>query len=193
MPKKERITAKEIEADIRYTLRNPPDITESEYNRQTLPAILIAIFLCALELIFPMQLLWLLCGCIVAICAAAITALLKLRIRQKKFSLDNYCISTERMDTKEAESFFVKGSKYSSGKTVYNYVLHFANGKSWRIPNNNYTWSGELPMSEHTVYHSANHGDAFVVVAERKTGKIVVAYHTDFFEYRGDRNTTNIT
>ena len=62
--------------------------------------------------------------------------------------------------------------------------MFFDNGKTWNIPKNNYAWSGEFPMSDDFIYKNTHFGDIFWTVTEKNTGKIVVAYPAEYFEYK---------
>ena len=64
------------------------------------------------------------------------------------------------------------------------YIMRFENGKSWNIPKDNYTWSGEHPMSDRTLYQSTHPRDLFLTVTKKDTGEIVMAYPTEYFEYK---------
>jgi hypothetical protein len=39
------------------------------------------------------------------------------------------------------------------------------------------------------VFENSHRGDEFIIVIEKKTRRVVVAYHTKFFEYKGERLT----
>ena len=67
---------------------------------------------------------------------------------------------------------------------VDNYMIRFENGGVWRIAEKNYSWSVERPMSDWYIFENAHRGDVFITVTERSTGTVMMAYDTEFFEYK---------
>lgn len=80
-------------------------------------------------------------------------------------------------------------SKYKSCyRTVSIYSIQFENGKVLRLPQENFLWSKEYPLSDFGLYEVTQPGDRFTVVEEKKTGNIVLAYPNEYFQYTGNRN-----
>lgn len=62
------------------------------------------------------------------------------------------------------------------------YHLYFASYGEYVIPNNNYTWSQELSLSDQGVYRLSECGDEFfLVLSKQHTGSILLAYNTKLF------------
>ena len=67
---------------------------------------------------------------------------------------------------------------------INNYIVRFESGKSWRIPKELYRWNERLRMQDRGIYHTTHRGDTLIVVTKKDKGEIVIAYHTDIFEYK---------
>ena len=67
---------------------------------------------------------------------------------------------------------------------VNNYIVRFENDKSWRVPKELYNWNERLRCQDLGVYNTTHRGDTMIVVTEKSTGKIAVAYNTNIFEYK---------
>jgi hypothetical protein len=107
----------------------------------------------------------------------------------KKVRLQDYEITTDFVSEAADESFFVKRAPLSSGCHVQYRVLRFKTNGKWWIPEQNYLWSERNSMSDGDLLAHSHLEDEFVVVIEKKTRRVVVAYHTKFFEYKGERLT----
>ena len=73
--------------------------------------------------------------------------------------------------------------------TVYNLlrakkIPGFKIGKSWRIPKELYRWNETIRKHDSDIYPTTHRGDTLIVVTKKDNGEIVVAYHTDIFEYK---------
>ena len=63
--------------------------------------------------------------------------------------------------------------------------LHFAGYGEYKIPGENYKWSGLYAMSDKDVYFHAECGDEFYLVLSKPPyHKIVLAYNTKMFDYQ---------
>jgi hypothetical protein len=61
-------------------------------------------------------------------------------------------------------------------------TLHFSGYGDYKVPEKNYPWSKEYPMSPEGVYHTSFDGDEFYLVLSRPhSGKILLAYPTKYF------------
>lgn len=58
LPSKETVERAEIEKDIACALKNPPHSSEASYKNLTLPAVIIAAVLLAVEFVYPAFVLW---------------------------------------------------------------------------------------------------------------------------------------
>lgn len=197
MPKKEIITDREIATDIARNANNANlSMTIDEYRktrtvkfRLTEIAVVIAIVAVLLltTYLFPLQFV---VGLWAAIFIGLIWAyvLVFRKHRDKPVSMDNYAVTTERLLNTD-EDHHTEIPKYRNKFCLYRtqvdiYTLHFENGKEFRLPRDNYTWSREIPMSDATICRLAHRGDTFIVATEKSTGKIAAVYHTDFFTYK---------
>lgn len=182
MARKHVLTPAEIEADLIHACKQPQAVSEADHKRWTIPAIILAAVMLVSMFVYPLLLVWILLGAI----AFAIGDYLILRVRiqrkAKKISISDYEIQTQTVSHTHTESFVVKARH--SGQRITNYSLHFENGSSWRIPNNNYAWSEERRMSDFAIYESTHRGDAMIVVTKKNTGEVAMAYPTAYFEYK---------
>ena len=79
-------------------------------------------------------------------------------------------------------SLFVNNKK-SIAEEIRQYNIFFEKERVWRIPDELYWWSEKNSMSDITVFEKTEQGDVFYTVCEKKSGKIVMAYNTEIFEY----------
>ena len=189
MAKKEKFTSAEIEKDIITALKNPSGEPEGSFEKSKIPTRILGIVLCVayavLMLIRPtVVLLTLLVSLLLAI-GFSLFKLVKRQIQIKKVSIRDYHVSTEIVHSIDEEHYHYhqKRGKFSRKIPVNNYVIRFENGKEWRIPKDNYLWSTERPMSDFAIHQSTHRGDTMTVVTKADTDNVVMAYHTDFFEY----------
>ena len=106
----------------------------------------------------------------------------RLRHGIKKVSIDDYEVTEAVVSHTKEEEFVVRYYKHS--ETILVYTIYFENGKKWDIPKDNYLWSVERPMSDFAIFQTAHRGDLFTVVSRKENGEIVMAYDTEFFEYK---------
>ena len=179
---KQIFTNAQIEKDIITALKNPPDMPKKEYkNFSPLVALVIAILLVVSLFIYPPVALGTVIAMLVFLLIAFIYSRYKLKKSIRDVSINDYIVTTETVSHTEQEKY-VRKRRYG-GEVVCNYNLYFQNGKAWRIPKDNYLWSEERPMSDLAIFDSAHCGDTFVVVAKKDSGRIIVAYSTEFFKY----------
>ena len=187
MAKKQIITSVEIEKDIIDAMKNQPKESERSYKSFTIPAIIIVILLVVREFIYPIFILWLLLALIVFFICFAIFKHFRLKNEIKNVTINDYIITTEVVHSTAEEHYKAEtgGSvRHRRTEQINNYIVRFENGKSWRIPKELYRWNERLRMQDRGVYHTTHRGDVLIVVTEKATDKIVVAYHTDIFEYK---------
>lgn len=196
MPNKktELLTSKQIEQDIINSLNYHKKMTKAEYQKLTIPCIIIAALLFVsvyllpqLGIETPMKIaLYVILAVFGACVVTAVGQILLRRHRQKNVHMEDYEVTIETVSHTEEESYKQTSGTLvgRQGETVTNYTLYFEGGKSWRIPEMNYKWSAELQMSNFSVYNSTNRGDIFIVVSEKRSGNIAMVYPTKFFQYK---------
>lgn len=103
---------------------------------------------------------------------------------KKRISVNDYDISTSVVRSTDAKRnvYGARDKMHLKYDLLYGYI-YFENGKKWRIPIQNYLWS-ENAMSDWGIYENTHRGDEFITVSKKKTGKIVVAYNKNLFEYK---------
>ena len=187
MAKKQIITNVEIEKDIVDAIKNPPKELEKSYKRFTIPTIIIAILLVAIEFVYPVFILWFLLALIAFLICSAIFNHFRLKNQIKNVTINDYIITTEVVQSTAEEHYkAATGGSMHHRRTeqINNYIVRFESGKSWRIPKELYRWNERLRMQDIGIHHTTHRGDALIVVTKRDKGEIVVAYHTDIFEYK---------
>ena len=185
MTKKQILTNAEIEKDIITALKNPPKQSEVSYKKSTLIAIIIAILLVILEFIYPTFILWLVPALVAFFVVYSIFNRVRLKYRIKNVTLNNYDITKETVHgTMEEHYKAERGGKIRRTEQIDNYAICFENGKNWRLPKELYSWTEEFRVSDWGIYQGAHREDVFIVVTNKHTNEIVVAYHTDVFEYK---------
>lgn len=184
MPKRERLTRTEIEKDIINGLKQPKDSSQTSHEKETIVAIIIAVLLVVVEFFYPLFILWFLLALVAFLILGVIFRRIRIQYQIKKVSIDDYQIRTDTVSYISDEKYYIRGSKYSSGRWVHNHDIIFESGRKWRIPKKNYPWSDRQCASDSSVFATAHRGDAFITVIKKDTDTIAVAYHTDFFEYK---------
>ncbi len=187
MPKKERITNVEIIKDIQNAISAPARESETEYQRSTPLAFLLAIAMIVAMIVCAVWAPWVILMLIPLLIAYCVFINLRIRHKVKKVRIENYEVTTATLLHSVDESHWEEQvSQRGRRRRVWisYYVLRFEEFGYWLIPKDNYLWSGELPMGDGYIYENSHRGDKFIVVIEKKTRRIIVAYHTDYFEYR---------
>ena len=187
MAKKQILTNVEIEKDIISAIKNPPKESESSYKISTLICIIIAVLLVVIEFIYPIFILWLLLALIVFLIGSRIFHHFRLKNQIKNVMINDYDITAEIVNSTAEEHYRAeRGGSVGHRRTeqVDNYIIRFENGKVWRVPKELYIWNERLRMSDGGIYNSTHRGDTMIVVTQRNSGKIVVAYNTEIFEYK---------
>lgn len=69
-------------------------------------------------------------------------------------------------------------------------VLRFNGYGEYKVPDTNYPWSKEYPMTSEGVYHTSFDGDEFyLVLSKPHSGKILLAYPAKYFQLEGETPT----
>lgn len=189
MAKKQILTNENIRNDIKNALKHPATLSHAEHRKSMFPFLVFsAIMLIAIVLFQNYY------KVVLGIGVAFIVVYLVVDYFRKQKSINN--VSIENYEIKAECVSFVKEEIYSTDHKIHLsptvkkihtaqiYIMFFDNGKTWNIPKNNYAWSGEFPMSDDFIYKNTHFGDIFWTVTEKNTGKIVVAYPTEYFEYK---------
>ena len=193
MAKKQILTNENIRNDIKNALKHPATLSHIEHRKSMFPLLVFsAIMLIAIVLFQNYY------KVVLGIGVAFIVVYLVVDYFRKQKSINN--VSIENYEIKAECVSFVKEEIYSTDHKIHLsptvkkihtaqiYIMFFDNGKTWNIPKNNYAWSGEFPMSDDFIYKNTHFGDIFWTVTEKNTGKIVVAYPTEYFEYKNNVN-----
>ena len=189
MAKKQILTNENIRNDIKNALKHPAILSQAEHRKSMFPLLVFsAIMLIAIVLFQNYY------KVVLGIGVAFIVVYLLVDYFRKQKSINN--VSIENYEIKAECVSFVKEEIYSTDHKIHLsptvkkihttqiYIMFFDNGKTWNIPKNNYAWSGEFPMSDDFIYKNTHFGDIFWTVTEKNTGKIVVAYPSEYFEYK---------
>ena len=196
MSKKQILTNVEIEKDIVNALENPPYESEDSYQKRQTPKfiILCVLIIINIALAYPIFLLWetptlvlfsLLISLIVFFVSWGVFSIfcrIRRRCQIKRVSISDYDITTEVVHSIFEEHYTARRGRYYTAQ-IDNYGIRFENQKEWRIPPRNYLWSEFLRMYDSQIYAATHREDTVVVVTDKRTGEIVMAYHTDIFEY----------
>ena len=196
MAKKIIVTDKEIEKDIITALKYPPKAPRSFYKDDThistVIGIALGLVLVVLEFMFMETvlkgLLWFLFVVFVYAMIVGIFNFFHLRYQIKNVSVNDYEITTETVHSISDEHFAIKRGtrRFRRYEIIHNYNIRFENGKEWRMPKENYNWSSKYSVSDWGAFQEAHRGDTFIVVTQKSSGKIIMAYDTDIFEYKED-------
>lgn len=180
MNEKRIVTNNEIEMDIRHSLMHPPQPSEKEHRRK--PFLIIAAFALAVvpAFFFP----WVILGVVIVLLLSipAWPWLWQWYLKHKKIKISDYQVTRETVHS-VVEKTYIEHGRNGHSTTIHNYYVQFQNGKLWAIPMEVYAWTKNHRMSCRGVFESTHREDAMIVVASKRTGKIVMAYSADLFEY----------
>jgi hypothetical protein len=188
MAKKQILTNNNIETDIKNILKRPANLSRIEHHKSMVPIWVNSVLVLIAMLVFQNYYKLVLLLDIIFIAIYLTVEYFRKKSRIKNVSIDDY-------EIKKVAASFVKEEVYSTAagsysyikrklKTVYVHIMYFENGKSWNIPKDNYLWSKECPMSDRTLHQITHSGDVFWVVTKKDTGEVVVAYPSEYFEYK---------
>lgn len=184
--KKETVTPAEMKEDIAVFIKHCPELEKEKYRAANLPCMIVAIAILVLQLFAPgFLLLPLTCVFFLAV-AVIIFVNLRIRTRLKNISLEDYAVTRAVLSSKDGENYKqMRGRHFLSRRTVVRYLLHFEGGATWDIPDKLYPWSTENRTGSYFIYENAHRGAAYILVTEKKTGRVAVAYPEEFFTYKG--------
>ena len=188
MANKHILTDAEIEQDIISALKNPPKESEASYKGWTIPCIIIALLLVIIEFVYPIFILWVLLALIVFLIGGSIVCRLRLKNQIKNVKINDYVLTTETVHSISEEHYKAETGgtvRHRRTEQIDNYIIRFESGKVWRVPKELYCWNERLRMHDGGIFNATHRGDTMIVVTARNTGKIVVAYHTESFAYKG--------
>ena len=181
MTKKDIVTAREIEQDIANVLQNPANPSETSRKKYILIGVLIGILSVSTIIIFP----WLLFIVIPLAVVLWVMLIRHLLGKPKNVHIKDYEVTADILSYKEHESYNIRGSQTTPTISVDVFRLFFESGRQWCLPTaKNYRWSERNAQQSDRIYDLAKQGDTFITVIEKKTGKIVVAYSTQFFVFK---------
>ena len=184
MSEKQILTNVEIEKDIVDAIKNPPKELERSYKSSLFFCFIIAVILVVIEFIYPIFVAWFLLAFIVFLICSSIFYHFWKKKQINNVTINDYTITTEIVHSTSEEHYRAKYSRRAPAEQIDNYIIRFENGKTWRIPKELYRWNERLRKCDSDICQVTHRGDALIVVTKKDTGKIVVVYHTDIFEYK---------
>ena len=188
MPRKQILTDDNIQTDVKNILKHPANLSRIEWRRSMIPLLVSSASVLVAMIIFQNHYKLVLLAYLIFIVVYLTVEYFRKKSSIKNVDIDDYEIKKVAVSFVREEVYSTEPGSYSyiekKLKTVHVYIMYFENGKSWNIPRDNYLWSKECPMSDRTLYQTTHCGDAFWVVTKKDTGEIVVAYPTDFFDYK---------
>lgn len=195
MPKKEPLTPKEIKYDISKAIRLGLNTTKAQFEKTNVFMIALEIILMlAVKLINRYLYLFTILTFVLLI-HLILTLMIKWykTYRIKTLTLEDYEITTDILCRVSEESFEEDyGFKRTTDQMpVKNYFFHFEGGSIWHIPESLYIygWSEKHNTSTLRLYENARCGNAFILVKHKQSGKTVMAYDTEIFEYNDGYKT----
>ncbi len=191
MARKQLLTNDNILTDVKNILKRPATLSHDEHKKANFPLLVFsAIMLVAIALFQNYYKLILIFG-LIFIVAYLIVDSFRKKNKINNVSIDDYEIKGEPVSHINEEIYSTDhkihvNSTVKKIHTAHVYIMYFENGKKWNIPKDNYMWSGEHPMSDRTIYQSTRPLDLFWTVTKKDTGEIVMAYPSEYFEYKID-------
>lgn len=186
--KKEQLTEERILADVKNSIRQVKRQTEEQDRRGTAISVLLLAGLLILAAFRPSAILWIFLGLFSLVLLVSLGVGLWNGHRIRRVSMAELRMVREVVSHVDEEHYrtIEEGHPTANGlrHQVDNYTLYFESGKIWRIPERNYAWSEERPMSAWYIFENTHQGDVFWAVIRQKTGEVLMAYDTKFFSYR---------
>ena len=191
MAKKYEYSNSDIEKDIINAIKNPQNMPEESYRKSNIFGKILAVILVLISIVisfmYPFFIFWLTLALVVFLLGYLIFNYIRLKIRIKNVTINDYDITTEVVYCNTEEHYKIRrGRKYHSHyEKIDNYIIRFESGKIWRIPKEkNYSWNDRLRMTDLEVYKIIHIGDSVTTVTKKSTGEIVMAYSNELFEYK---------
>ncbi len=189
MTRKQTLTNDNILTDVKNILRHPATLSHAEHKKANFPLLIFSAALLVALVIFQNYYKWVLILGVIFIVAYLVVDYFRKKNRVNTVSIDDYEIKKESVSHLNEEIYSTDHKIHFSSTirkihTAHVYIMYFENGKSWNVPKDNYMWSGEHPMSDHTIYQSTHPYDQFWTVTKKDTGEIIMAYPAEYFEYK---------
>ncbi len=189
MPRKQTLTNDNILNDVKNILKHPATLSHAEHQKANFPLLVFSAVMLIAMVIFQNYYKFILLIGLIFIAAYLIVDFFRKKNKINNVSIDDYEIKEEFVSHINEELYSTDHKIHFSPTvkkihTAHVYIMYFENGKSWNIPKDNYTWSKENPLSDHTIYRSTRSGDRFWTVTKKDTGEIVMAYPSEYFQYK---------
>ncbi len=177
LEKKDIITAEHLREDIFSHKKF------SGYHLVSLVCAVVSIVCVIAAVVSPWFLLGTVAALIVLCVWESFGRIFFLKYKEKKFSIGNYRISTEVL-VYIKEDRYERHTRYQTIEVV-DYILHFENEETWRIPEISYAWSERHRMGERQLLEDSHREELFILVHEKKNDDLVMVYPAKHFEYEG--------
>jgi len=189
MARKQLLTNDNILTDIKTILKHPANLSHAEHHKSKMPFFVFSALLLVAMLIFQDYYKLILAISLVFIVAYLAIGYLRKRTSAEEVSLDGYEIKKEVVSYVNEEVYITDHSVSRMREKMSEirvFIVCFESGKKWNIPKDNYTWSAECPMSDRAIYQTTSQGSLFWTVTKKDTGEIIMAYPTEYFEYKNN-------
>ena len=183
MIEKYKLSISEIEKDIISSIKYHPDESRRSYNIWRIIAVIIALIMAVFTVVNPRLIIWMVIAAVVLTIVSIIAEIIMAHLRIKNVSVSDYEIKCDSVSHKSDETYRKRYSQYNS-RTINNYTICFTDSGEWRVPKQNYLWLGEYSKSDFSVFENTHRDDGYIVVVNKSTGKIAVAYSLNMFEYK---------
>ena len=186
---KQSLTNDNILSDIKNILKRPANLSYFEHRKSLIPIIIFTGVMLAAMLIFQDYYKLILAVSLAFIAVYLTVDYILKRKSAEKVSLDGYEIKKEAVSYVNEEVYITDHSVSRIREKMSEirvFIVYFESGKKWNIPKDNYAWSAECPMSDRMIYQTTSQGNLFWTVTKKDTGEIVMAYPTEYFEYKNN-------
>ncbi len=187
MARKQALTNDNILTDVKNVIKRPANLSRTEHYRSLIPYYVFITLMIVAMFIFEHHYKLVLLFSLAFILLYFVIDFIRKKNSIKKISFDGYEVNEEVVSCVKEERYITDHSvsrvreKLSE---IHVFVVYFESGKTWNIPKDNYTWSKEFPMSDRAIYQTARQGSLFWTVTKKTTGEIVMAYPSEYFEYK---------
>lgn len=144
-----------------------------------------AAWVIVLGLLKPGWILWVLLAMLVLLIGYAILSGIRHQKQIQNVRIQNYEITTATVYSVDEAHYQARSTgSFKRRRRIDNYRICFENGTVWRVPKRLYRWSERNQMDDRDSCASTHRDDTMIVVTEKCSGKIVIAYHTERFAYQ---------
>ena len=187
MAKKFVVTDENVLFDIKFSLQFPPYDTKRKFVTGYIGIIICFVAFASMFFIvntyFQAFLPYFIGAFLALPVAVSLIYGISNKLKIKRLSLSDFNFRFETVVDRSEEQYKAPFGLHKSFVDVHNYFIHFQNAKPWHIPSETYIWCESRHMNGRQIYRSVQTGDRMLVVEDKRTGKTVMGYSLEYFDF----------